>query len=176
MAYILSLEIGAINLRTLVANMTEPVRLLGEGRAALDLSRGVQYVVRETDAERAEEIAGEFYPNGEVAAEEPVEPAIGQSERDEQLARICELARRLRFNDAKTKMLIGQSAGDLAGLERRLLNQLDDQPGKIPEGSGNKNGRQPNKETGQTSETTTQKPPATVLADRSAPPTGGFLF
>ena len=70
--------------------------------------------MRETDAERAEEIAGEFYPNGEAAAEEPVEPAIGQSERDEQLARICELARRLRFNDAKTKMLIGQSAGDLS--------------------------------------------------------------
>ena len=135
-AYILSLEIGATNLRTLVANMTEPVRLLGEGRAALDLSRGVQYVVRETDAERAEEIAGEFYPNGEAAAEEPVEPAIGQSERDEQLARICELARRLRFNDAKTKMLIGQSAGDLAGLERKLLNELDDQPGRKSAGNG----------------------------------------
>jgi hypothetical protein len=37
----------------------------------------------------------EFYPNGEAAASEPVEPAIGQSERDEQLSRICELTRRL---------------------------------------------------------------------------------
>ena len=101
-AYILSLEIGATNLRALVANMTEPVRLLGGVRAALNLSRGVQNIVREADAERAEENAGEFYPNGEAAAEEAVEPAIGQSERDEQLARICELARRLRFNDAKT--------------------------------------------------------------------------
>jgi hypothetical protein len=135
-AYILSLEIGATNLRNLVANMTEPVRLLCEGRAALDLSRGVQYVARVTDAERAEEIAGEFYPKGEAAAEEPVEPTNGQSERDEQLARICELARRLGFNHAKTKMLIGQSAGDLASLERKLLNELDDQPGRLPAGNG----------------------------------------
>jgi hypothetical protein len=156
--------------------MTEPVRLLGEGRAALDLSRGIQYVVRETDAERAEEIAGEFYPKGEAAAEEVVEPAIGQSDKDEQLARICELARRLGFNDAKTKMLIGQSAGDLAGLERKLLNELDERPGKIPAGNGNKNTRQPKKETGQTSGTTTSKPPDAVAPNGSAPPAGGFLF
>jgi len=176
-AYILSLEIGAINLRTLVANMTEPVRLLGEGRAALDLSRGVQYVVRETDAERAEEIAGEFYPKSEAAAEEPVEPAIGQSERDEQLARICELARRLRFNDAKTKMLIGQSAGDLAGLERKLLNELDDQAGRKSAGNGDNGHRgQPKKETSQTSKTATSKAPDRVPPDGSAPPAEGFLF
>ena len=49
-------------------------------------------------------------------------------EGGEQLARICELAHRLGFNDAKTKMLIGQSAGDLAGLERKLSIELDDQP------------------------------------------------
>jgi len=173
-AYILSLEIGAANLRALVANMTEPVRLLGEGRAALDLSRGVQYVVRETDAERAEEIAGEFYPNGEAAAEEPV---IRQSERDEQLARICELASRLGFNDAKTKMLIGQSAGDLAGLERKLLNEVDDQPGRKSTGNGaNGHRRQPKKETSQTSRTANSKPCHGVPPDGSAPPDGGFLF
>lgn len=45
-AQILSLEIGAADLRTVVANMTEPVRLLSEGRAAFDLSKGVQYPVR----------------------------------------------------------------------------------------------------------------------------------
>jgi hypothetical protein len=121
--------------------MTEPVRLLREGRATLDLSRGVQYVVRETDAERAEEISEEFYPNGEAAAGEPVKPAIGQSERDEQLARICELARQLGLNDAKTKMLIGQSVGDLAGLERKLLNELDDQPGRKSAGHGDNSHR-----------------------------------
>ena len=157
--------------------MTEPVRLLGEGRAALDLSRGVQYVVREADAERAEEIAGEFYPNGEAAAKEPVEPSIGQSERDEQLARICELARRLGFNDAKTKMLIGQSAGDLAGLERKLLNELDDQLGRKSTGNGNNGHRgQPKKETSHTSRTATSKAPDKVPPDGSAPPAGGFLF
>jgi hypothetical protein len=84
-AYILSLEIGATDLRTLVTNMTEPIRYLDEGRAALDLPRGVQYVVRETDAERCEEIAGEFYPNGKTAGAEPVEPAIEHSERDERM-------------------------------------------------------------------------------------------
>jgi hypothetical protein len=41
-AHILSLETGATDLRALVTNMTEPIRLLGEGRAAFDLSRGVQ--------------------------------------------------------------------------------------------------------------------------------------
>jgi hypothetical protein len=157
--------------------MTEPVRLLGEGRAALDLSRGVQYVVRETDAERAEEISGEFYPNGKAAAGEPVEPAIGQSERDEQLARICEMAHRLHFNDAKTKMLIGQSAGDLAGLERKLLNELDDQPGRKSAGNGDNGHRgQPNKETSQTSKNATSKAPDRVPPDGSVPPAGGFLF
>ena len=176
-AYILSLEIGAANLRALVANMTEPVRLLGEGRAALDLSRGIQCVVRQTDAERAEEIVREFYPNGEPAAEEPVEPAIGQSERDEQLARICELARRLRFNDAKTKMLIGQSAGDLAGLERKLLNELDDQPGRKSAGNGdNGHRRQPKKDTRQATEAATSNPHCAVAPNGPAPPGGGFLF
>ena len=37
-AHILCLEIGATNLRTLVAKMTEPAGLLGERRAAFDLS------------------------------------------------------------------------------------------------------------------------------------------
>lgn len=127
-AYILSLEIGGTDLRALVAKMTEPARLLSEGRPAIELSRGVQYVVRETDAERAKEISGEFYPNTEAAAE----PKLGQNENDEQLARICELARRLGFNDAKTKMLIGQSLRNLAGLERKLLNELHDQSDRVP--------------------------------------------
>ena len=134
-AYILSLEIGATDLRTLVANMTEPVRLLEEGRSALGLSRGVQYVVRETDTDRAKEIAGEFYPNGNAAVEELVDSARGQGDRDEQLARICELARRLGFNDAKTKMLLGQAARDLAALERKLLSELDEQVGQEPAGN-----------------------------------------
>jgi hypothetical protein len=53
-----------------------------------------------------------------------VDHAIKNSERDEQHGRICELARRLGYNNAKTKILIGQSAGNLAGLERKLLNEF----------------------------------------------------
>lgn len=151
-AYILSLEIGATDLRTLVSNMTEPVRVLGEGRANLNLPPGVQYVARETDAERAREIAGEFYPDGDTACEEVKECSVGQSEKDEQLARICELGRRLGFNDAKTRMLIGQSASDLAGLERKLLNKLDDQPHRMPPEIDDKaNSRRP-KEVGRANE------------------------
>jgi hypothetical protein len=140
-AYILSLEFGATDLRTLVANMTEPIRLLGQNRAAFDLSRGTQFVVRETDAERAEEIAGEFYPNREVAPGESEESDAGQSEKDEQLARISELARQLGFDTAKTKMLLGQWAGNLGGLECKLLNELDEQPGRMPAGNGDKGPR-----------------------------------
>jgi hypothetical protein len=64
-AYILSLEIGGTDLRTLVANMTEPARLLSEGHPTIELSRGAQYVVRESDAERSAEISDEFYPTNE---------------------------------------------------------------------------------------------------------------
>jgi Recombination directionality factor-like len=127
-AYILSLEIGATDLRTLVAKMAEPVRLLSEGPSAIDVSCGAQYVVRETETERAAEIAGEFYPSGESATAESIQPSSDQRERDEQLARICELARRVGCDDAKARMLVGQWAGNLAGLERKLLNELDEQP------------------------------------------------
>lgn len=139
-AYILSLEIGGTDLRTLVANMTEPARLLCEGRPTIELSRGVQYVVHETDAERAKEISGEFYPNGDAATDASGEPSLGQSEKAEQLTRICELARRLGYNDAKAKMLIGQSADNLAELERKLLNELDEQPDNVRGANGDNNG------------------------------------
>jgi hypothetical protein len=175
-AYILSLEIAGTDLRTLVANMTQPARLLSEGRPAIELSRGVQYVVHESDGDRAKEIAGEFYSNSEPVAEESVEPSNGQSERDEQLARICELARRLCFNDAKTKMLIGQWARNLAGLERRLMNELDEQPAKAQTMNGG-NGRkeQRNQDVGRISGVATpnQSEPAPV-GRREFP--DGFLF
>jgi hypothetical protein len=156
--------------------MTEPVRYLDEGRAALDLPRRTQYVVRET-AERCEEIAGEFYPNGEAAAAESVGPAIGQSERDEQHGRICELARRLGYNNAKTRMLMGQSAGNLAGLDRKLLDELDDQPERKRTGTGdNGHRRQPNKEISQTTAIATSNQLESVPAEGSEPPARGFLF
>jgi hypothetical protein len=125
-AYILSFEIGARDLRTLVANMTEPVRLLAGGHAAFELPRGSQYVASETDAERAREIASEFYPQS-ATEEGSVSPQEG-SEENEQLARICDLARQLGYNDARAKMLVGQWRQDLVGLERKLRNQLDESP------------------------------------------------
>lgn len=176
-AYILSLEIGGPDLRTLVANMTEPSRLLTEGRPAIELSRGAQYVAHEAEGDRAKEIAGEFYPNGENVAAESAEPSNGHGETAEQLARICEMARRLGFNDAKTKMLIGQSVGDLVGLERRLLNELDDQgERKSAVNGGNDHGLQPKITTHQTTEGPSSKSRIAVQPDGSTPHTGGFLF
>lgn len=176
-AYILSLEIGATDLRTLVANMTEPARVLSEGRPTIDLSRGAQYVARETETERAAEIAGEFYPSGENAPVESVQPSNDQRERDEQLARICELARRLGCNEANTRMLIGRAAGDLAALERKLLNELDQGPTRMPAGSaGNGHERQPRKEPRQSNEATISNLPAAVLPDGASPSGEGFLF
>ena len=130
-AHILSLEIGAADLRTLLANMNEPVRLLGEGRAVFDLRQGAQYVAYEIDAERAREIAGEFYPAGETAANGSCDSSVEQSEKNDQLARICGLARQLGYNDAKTRMLVGQWRHDVVGLERKLRNEVDEAPQRL---------------------------------------------
>ncbi|MFZ0520086.1 MAG: hypothetical protein WAL95_03630 [Candidatus Acidiferrales bacterium] len=176
-AYILSLEVGGKDLRTLVANMTEPVRLLSEGRPGVELCRGVQFVVRETDGERAKELASEFYPNSEGVSAESVEVSYGQNEEDEQLARVCEAAGRLGFDDAKTKMLIGESAGDLAALEQKLLNELDDQPGRNSAADGtNDHESQLSQAVHQTGEGMTSPPRPAVRPRGSAPPGGGFLF
>ena len=171
-AHILSLEIGARDLRTLVATMTEPVRLLEEGRAAFDVSRGAQYIARETEAERAGEIAGEFYPSVEERNASD-ETADESGEQSEQLARISELAQRLGYNDGKTKMLIGQWKHDLAGLERKLRNQIEEisQDTAKPNGKRQSNGR----------DNSPRKPAAPSVADeanRAEPQPGvsGFLY
>jgi hypothetical protein len=178
-AYILSLEIGGTDLRSLVASMTEPAKLLSEGHPAVELSRGAQaqYVVRESDGERATEISGEFYPTNEGAAEDSSQSSLAQSEKAEQLARICELARRLGYNDAKTKMLIGQSAGNLAALERKLLNELGERPATTPTREGeNGQRRHPEPKTGQTSGPMPTSRPASATAEAGVPADEGFLF
>lgn len=175
-AYILSLEIKGTDLQTLVANMTEPARLLSEGRPAIELSRGVQYVVHETDAERAKEISGEFYPNSEAAAEESAESSLGESEKEEQLARICELAHRLGYNDAKTMMLICQSTGDLGGLERKLLSERDEQPDEVLAENGYERQCQERKKAGQAITTTPPTPRKTAQEAATEDLDGGFLF
>ena len=176
-AYILSLEIRGTDLRSLVANMTEPARLLDEGRTTIELSRGIQYVVHETDAERAKEISAEFYPDGRSAADASFEPGSDQGERDEQLARICELVRRLGYNDARTRMLVGQSAGNLAILERNLLNELDERPeAESNKKSENEQNLQPEAKlvqasgTSSTSESVSSPSREVMIADE------GFLF
>ena len=42
---------------------------------------------------------------------------------------------RLAYRDVQTRMLLGQWATNLAGLERRLLDELDQQSGKTPASS-----------------------------------------
>ena len=81
-----------------------------------------QYVVQETAAERAHDIAPEFYPqnNSDESVDEPNEPA----EDDETRARICELSRRLGYREVRTKMLLVQWSRNLADLERRLVAEL----------------------------------------------------
>jgi len=124
--HILSFQLGASDLRTLVASMTEPVRVLGSGSSARGLPRGVQYTARETEEERGAEISGEFYPQSVAPGVEPSETRSG--EEDEQLAHICELAHRVGHDDTSTRTLVGQWRHDLIGLERKLRNQIDEGP------------------------------------------------
>ncbi|HYM00104.1 MAG TPA: hypothetical protein VEZ90_14220 [Blastocatellia bacterium] len=177
-AYILSLEIGATDLRSLVANMTEPVRLLSAGHNASNLTQESQVVVREADTERAEEIAAEFYPSGDAVADQPADCSLEEDERSEQLARICELGHRLGYNDAKTKMLVGQATGDLAGLERKLRNELDQRPQDVANRSGNgSHGDETGKDVPHSNKTVTpNKPNKASRSGEPTDPTNGFLY
>jgi len=176
-AYILSLEIGGTDLRTLVANMTEPMRLLSEGRSTIELPRGAQYVVHESDVERAAEISGEFYPGSADATEDSAESRLTESEKEEQMARICELARRLGYNDAKTKMLIGQSADNLAELERKLFNELDERPAQTQSwNGGNAQKRPPERKTVQSSVNGAPKPLVSASSEGATFADEEFLF
>ncbi|HEU4344663.1 MAG TPA: hypothetical protein VFU31_24165 [Candidatus Binatia bacterium] len=86
-----------------------------------------QFIVREEDAERAGEISAEFYPD-KSQPPELAELMVGPTEEDEQSGRICDLARKLSYNEAQIRMKLGQWAANLVGLERELLNELDDLP------------------------------------------------
>jgi hypothetical protein len=127
-AHILSLEIGATDIPGLVSSMNEPARLLAQRRASVGGNGKAQFVVREEDVERAEEIAAEFYPAEDTKAPELAKLMVGPTEEDEQCARICILARKLGYNEALIRMKLGQWTENPAGLERKLLNELDDLP------------------------------------------------
>ena len=139
-AYILSLEIGATDIPGLVANMNEPTRLLEQSRGRFGVSAKEQFIVREEDAERAGEIAGEFYPDGSQLPE-LAELMVGPTDEDEQCGRICDLARKLGYNEAQIRMKLGQWGENLTGLEHELLNELDDLPEQPISGGRGKRAR-----------------------------------
>jgi hypothetical protein len=175
--YILSLEMGTTGIPEFTRGTVVPAVSVRQSHASTGPGPEMQYAVHEPDSERAEEIAGEFYPNGDSALSEPADSPDVPSREDEQVARIYDLARRLGYNEAKTRMKLGQWAGDLSELERRLANELDGQPAKTPTGNGNNSQRERREqETGRTAGTGTQNPPAAVPADESARRDEGFLF
>jgi len=128
-AYILSLEVGGRDLLSLLADMDETAKLFQQGYPSG--GGGTQYIVREAEVERAPEIAGEFYPNVAAACADLAAASVSSNDDDELVSRICELTHQLGYNRAKTKMLIGQSARDLVGLERSLLRELGALPERI---------------------------------------------
>jgi hypothetical protein len=93
------------------------------------------FVVRESEVERAQEIADEFYPQNKTLLEEQTVAIIETPGNAELCARICELARMLKYHPVKTRLLVGQWRQDLVGLERRLQNELDEGPQLPPEDS-----------------------------------------
>jgi hypothetical protein len=128
---ILSLEIGGTTLSNLGTKMNEPVKHLVEAQPACAGEQGRSFVVRESEVERASEIADEFYPKNKNLLEEQTGATIQSPGNAELCARICEVARMLGYNAAKTKMLVGQWRLDLVGLERKLQHELDEGP-QIP--------------------------------------------
>jgi hypothetical protein len=128
---ILSLEIGGTTLQSLGTDVAAPARLFVEAQPPGACERRVPFVVRENEVERAPEIAAEFYPQNKNLLEEQNGAIIPSPGNAELCARICEVARMLGYNAAKTKMLVGQWRLDLVGLERKLQNELDEGP-QIP--------------------------------------------
>jgi len=128
---ILGLEIGGTTLKSLGTDTAERARLPVEVQPPGACEQRVPFVVRENEGERAQEIADEFYPRNRNLLEEQTGAIIQSPGNAELCARICEIARMLGYNAAKTKMLVGQWRLDLVGLERKLQNELDEGP-QIP--------------------------------------------
>ena len=147
---ILSLEIGGTTLKSLGTDTIEPARPLTEARPAFASERRIPFVVRESEVERAPEIADEFYPQNKNLLADRTGTSIQSPGNAELCARICEVARMLGYNAAKTKMLVGQWRLDLVGLERKLQHELDEGP-QIPprEKRGDRRSRRHNGTNGQ---------------------------
>jgi Recombination directionality factor-like len=138
---ILSLEIGGTSLKSLGTDTAEPARLQLETQVASAGEQRKPFVVRESEVERAPEIAAEFYPQNKNLLEEQTGTIIQSPGNAELCATICELARMLGYNAAKTKMLVGQWRLDLMGLERKLQHELDEGAQVPPLEHGSKRSR-----------------------------------
>src|SRR5258708_9953391 len=122
--------------------MNEPIKLRLEAQQACAGEQRRPFVVRENELERAPEIAAEFYPQNKNLPEEQTGAIIQSPGNAELCATICELARLLGYNAAKTKMLVGQWRLDLVGLERKLQHELDEGPQiPAPRNRGKRSGR-----------------------------------
>jgi len=135
---ILSLEIGRRMPNSLGTNMNDSARLRLEAQPACARGQRGPFVVRESEVERAPEIADEFYPQNKSLLEEQTGAIIQAAGNAELCATICELARMLGYHPVKTRILVGQWRQDLVGLERKLQHELDEGPQVPPEKGGGK--------------------------------------
>ena len=125
---ILSLEIGGTTLNNLGDKMNEPAQHLIAAQTACAGQQRGPFLVRESEVERAPEIAAEFYPQNKNLQEEQSGASIQSPGNAELCATICELARTLGYHPVKTRILVGQWRQDLVGLERKLQHELDEGP------------------------------------------------
>jgi hypothetical protein len=138
---ILSLEIGGTSLDSLVAKTNEPAKLCPNAHLTCAGKQQRPFVVRESEMERAPEIADEFYPRNKNLLEKQTGAIIQSPGNAELCATICELARMLGYHPVKTRVLVGQWRQDLAGLERKLQQELDEGPQPPPENGRSKRSR-----------------------------------
>jgi hypothetical protein len=125
---ILRIEIGGTTLNGLATMMNEPAGLHLETQVAFPNALRKPFVVRESEAERAPEIADEFYPRNKNLMEEQTGAILPSAGNAELCATICELARILGYHPVETKILVGRWRQDLVGLERKLQHELDEGP------------------------------------------------
>ncbi len=131
-------------MKSLGTDTAEPASLISGGQPDYASKQRVPFVVRESEMERAPEIAAEFYPQNKNILEEQTGVIIQSPGNAELCARICEVARMLGYNAAKTKMLVGQWRLDLVGLERKLQHELDEGPQILSLGNRGKGSRHQN--------------------------------
>jgi hypothetical protein len=143
---ILSLEIGGTTLNNLGAKMNEQAKHCLEAQPACAGEQRMPFVVRESEVERAQEIADEFYPQNKKLLEEQTDAIIQSPGNAELCATICELARRLGYHPVKIRILVGQWRQDLVGLERKLQHELDEGPQVPSPENGRKDARQHQRE------------------------------